>query len=251
LPYNVCNSNPITIMSDSTPIHNKEILCTEQANITVPTTKHKPIVACLTGLAHSGKDTSADDIVQTLQNLGLRVCKVGLADRVKFVSQHLIKLFYNITIPIEDFYDINKKEEIRDDYPQFAGKPFKLRTILQLVGSEIFRDLLWGDIWCDYIKLKYLTTDEYDVVIISDSRFHNEISYFKDMEKEGLLRYVTSGRIVRPKREALEAENQNHQSEIHIMTLPVEHEIINDGSLQDLHLRLKVIIDPISEHLKL
>ncbi len=212
---------------------------------------HKPIVACLTGLAHSGKDTSADDIVQTLRASGLRVCKVGLADRVKVVAQHLIKLFYNLSIPIEDFYDMAKKEEIRDDYPQFAGKPFKLRTILQLVGSEVFRDLLWGDIWCDYIKLKYLTSGLYDVVIISDSRFPNEISYFKDMEKEGLLQYVISCRIVRPKREALEAENQNHQSEIHIMNLTVDHEIINDSSLEDLHQKLTIMTDQIRTQFQL
>lgn len=211
-----------------------------------------PVVACLTGLAHSGKDTSADDLVKTLQHSGYRVCKVGLADRVKFVCQHLIKLFYNIEIPIEDFYDLNKKEEIRDDYPQFAGQPFKLRTILQLVGSEVFRDLLWGNIWCDYIKLKYLTppsaeatTEQYDIVIISDSRFPNEISYFQDMQKQGLLTFVTSCRIVRPERQALDANNQNHQSEIHIMNLQVDQEIINDGTLDNLHEKLKPLVNTI------
>jgi hypothetical protein len=211
----------------------------------LPVVPAPPIVACLTGLAHSGKDTSADDLVKTLQHYGYRVCKVGLADRVKFVCQHLIKLFYNIEIPIEDFYDMDKKEEIRDDYPQFAGQPFKLRTILQLVGSEVFRDLLWGNIWCDYIKLKYLTTGQYDIVIISDSRFPNEISYFQDMKEQGLLTFVTSCRIVRPKRQALEATNQNHQSEIHIMNLHVDREIINDGTLENLHDKLAPLVNVI------
>ena len=126
----------------------------------------KPIVICLTGLAHSGKDTCADIIINSIQLHGLNICKVGLADRVKIISQHLIKLFYNIDIPIDEFYDTNKKELVRYDYPQFAGKPFKLRTIMQQVGSEVIRDLLWIDIWCDYVKRHYIQSGIYDVIII-------------------------------------------------------------------------------------
>jgi len=198
----------------------------------------KPIVIELTGLAHSGKDTSADYLVSTLKAQGISAIKVGLADRLKVICQHLIKLFYGIEIPIEEFYDMEKKEMVRDDYPQFAGKPFKLRTILQLIGSEVFRELLWSGIWCDYVQRNYLTSEKYQVVIMSDCRFPDEINYFKELERTHEIYEVISARILRPNREALTGDNQTHQSEIYILTLPVQYEIINDGTKAELYAQL-------------
>ena len=100
----------------------------------------KPFVISFTGLAHSGKDTSSDYLVRKLSEKGYKVTKVGLADRLKHLCRKLIKMFYSIDISIEDFYDINKKEQIRPELPWFNNQPFTLRTVLQQIGSEIFRD---------------------------------------------------------------------------------------------------------------
>jgi hypothetical protein len=198
----------------------------------------KSSVVALTGLAHSGKDTSADYLVKMFSDQGLSVIKVGLADRLKYICKHLIKLFYNIDVPIEDFYDLDKKEMIREDYPAFSGKPFKLRTILQLVGSEIFREMLWSSVWCDYVSKNLLSNGKYDVVIISDCRFQDELDYFSNLHKQGQISNMFSCRILRPSRDALSIENQNHQSERYILTLDVQNEIHNVGTKEALYLKL-------------
>jgi len=206
----------------------------------------KPIVVELTGLAHSGKDTSADFIVSFLNSIGVSAIKIGLADRLKVICQHLIKLFYNIEIPMEEFYDMEKKEMIRDDYPQFAGRPFKLRTVLQLIGSEVFRDLLWSSIWCDYVYRNFLLNEKYQVIVLSDCRFPDEIEYFKSLEEKGDVTEVISARILRSSREELCGGNQNHQSEIYISSLTVEFEINNNNTKDDLYEILqKTIINKI------
>jgi hypothetical protein len=205
-----------------------------------------PIVICLSGLAGSGKDTVADELERLLRSkFGLKVCKIALAGRVKIICKHLIKLFYNIDIPTEDFYDTEKKEQIRDDLPLFAGKPFKIRTIMQMVGTEIFRNLLWFDIWCDYVKSHYLTQKDYDVIIISDCRMKNEITYFKELKNQSCLSHVISYKIIRPSHKVLDIDNSKHQSEIEIESLPVDYEIINDGTINELYGQVLLIADKI------
>ncbi len=197
-----------------------------------------PSVVCITGLAGSGKDTSATYIVEQLKLCGFRAIRVGLADQLKFICQKLIKLFHCVDISIDDFFDQNKKELICPEHPKFNDLPFKLRTILQLVGSEVFREYLWEDIWCDYANRKYIQSGLYDVIVISDSRFPNEITYFEDLKTQGKVTQIISCRIIRPNRKELESTNQLHQSEVQIMTLPVQMEILNDSNYETLYQQL-------------
>ena len=207
----------------------------------------KPIVVIFTGEAHSGKDTSADYVVNHLCSRGIKAIKVGLADQLKYICKRLIKLFYNIDIPIEDFFDIGKKEQIIDDYPQFAGKSFKLRTILQLIGSEVFREQLWASIWCDYVYRTFILQNQYQVVVISDCRFPDELKYFNELCDKETLSKLISCRLVRPSKNNLSIENRSHQSETHTSNLPVQHEIINDQTFNDLYHSLdRLILNQIS-----
>ena len=203
------------------------------------------MVICLTGFAHSGKDTTANHMVEACQQKGLKAIRLGLADRLKVICQKLIELFYGLCIPLEDFYDPIKKEIEHPEYPMFAGKPFKLRTILQIVGSEVFREYLWGDIWCDYIYRTYICNPSHDVIIMSDCRFPNELDYYVRLVHKGEISKCLSYRIVRPQREALATENQSHQSERHIMTLPVDTEILNNGTIEDLYAKANAIVDDV------
>ena len=209
----------------------------------------RPIVLSLSGVAHSGKDTSADYFVKYYQNAGFRTIKIGLADRLKVICQRLIKLFYNIDIPIEDFSDFDKKEMIREDYPQFDGKPFKIRTILQQVGSECFRDCLWSSIWCDYVKRTFFESNQYDVIIISDCRFPNEIEYFEKMAESKDLVTCQTCRVTRPTRVELSNENKSHQSESHNSELKVMYEIDNSSSYEHLYKQLDAVIEVVNREI--
>jgi hypothetical protein len=197
----------------------------------------RPHIITFSGLAHSGKDTSADYLVEKFNQLGIKAIKIGLADRLKVISQKLIKLFYDIDIPIEEFYDMEKKELVREDLPDFEGKSFKLRTVLQKVGTEIFRDMLWSGIWCDYVAKNLSKLDEYQVIIISDCRFPDELDYFKQIKSRQLL----SIRVDRPSCEKLAADNQTHASEIHVNSLPVNVVLHNSGTLENLYYKLDKI----------
>lgn len=194
------------------------------------------IVIGITGKAHSGKDTSADYIVSLLNKY--KVIKVCLADQLKYICQKLVKCFYNIDMPIEDFYDFLKKEQEQPELPQFNGKPFKIRTILQTIGTDICRNMLFRSIWCDYIKEKYITPNSYDIIVVSDIRMLDEIKYFKGLET---LKFL-SIRINRTNRDQIDVANQLHESEANIDELCVDYDVSNDDTLDELHELLELII---------
>lgn len=201
-----------------------------------------PIVIGITGLAHSGKDTSADYIVSKLGEKYDPKCvtKVALADQLKSICHHLVKFFYNIDIPLEDFYDIHKKEQFRDDLPQFAGQPFKIRTILQLIGTEIFRDRISEAVWCQYVKEHNIKTGH--VIVISDIRMPNEVQYFRQMETNGELSRFICLRVTREGRDVLTGGNARHKTESMIESLPVDYEINNNGTYDELYTKLGTIL---------
>lgn len=182
----------------------------------------KPIVILITGYAHSGKDTAGNYLVKKYIELGYNVRKVALADRLKLITQRLIKLFYNVEISIDEFYDQESKEKIRDNMPH------TLRTLLQQIGSEIFRDILWKNIWCDIVS-KELS----DITIITDIRFDSELQYFLNLYNEGILNNCITIRIDRQRHLIMQ-----HQSEANIESLAVKHVIDNNQDLDHLYAQL-------------
>jgi hypothetical protein len=201
----------------------------------------KPLVIGITGLAHSGKDTSADYLYSKLKTK-CNVVKIALADQLKIICQMLIQMFYGQQIPLDEFYDLEKKEAIREELPIFAGRPFKLRTVLQMVGTEIFRDLISKAVWCNYVKEKYIDSNVCDVLIISDIRMPDEITFFANLAKNQQIAGFKCYRIIRANRSALSENNQAHQRERLISTLQVDHDIINESSLDNLYRNIDEII---------
>lgn len=201
----------------------------------------RPVIIGISGLAHSGKDTSADYLLSQLKH-DYKIIKIGLADRLKIICQRLIYLFHGILIPLEDFYDFAKKETIRNDLPYFAGQPFKIRTVLQQVGTDVFRDLIWSSIWCDYVKKNYIDCGDYQIIVISDLRLPDEVEFFYHLAQIGYISDFISFKLIRPNREQLTDNNQQHKSEIANFMVRVDQEIMNDTSIQDLYQKLDQLI---------
>lgn len=186
-------------------------------------------IITISGISGSGKDTSANFILKKLKKNGYKVIKVALADCLKVICQKIIKLFYGIDIHIDEFYDREKKELIRENLPYFNGSPFKIRNVLQQIGTQIFRDNLWNDIWCDFIYKNYINK-KYDYIIISDCRFPNELKYFE--------KYNTISIKINRK---LKDNCTSHVSESFIDSIKTTYTIDNNSSIKELYKKIDKI----------
>ena len=139
---------------------------------------------CVSGKAQNGKDTTSAIINQKLTELGYKTIIVHYADLVKYIC----KTFFN--------WDGNKDE--------------KGRTLLQYVGTDVVRKSK-PDYWVDFIiDMVDFFHENWDYVIVSDTRFPNEIQKIKDHGYQ-----VIHIKVVRPNFESpLTEEQQKHLSEI-------------------------------------
>jgi molybdopterin-guanine dinucleotide biosynthesis protein len=161
-------------------------------------------VFTITGKARHGKDTIAEMMKDILEERGYRVLLTHYADLLKYIC----KTFFNWN---------GEKDE--------AG-----RTILQKVGTETVRTQK-PDFWVDFIiDILNLFPYEWDVVIIPDTRFPNEI---ERLNEEGFdTEFV---RVFRPNFDnGLTEEQKNHKSEIALDNYEADVEITNEGTLDEL-----------------
>jgi hypothetical protein len=199
----------------------------------------------LTGYAHCGKDTCADYLVKLMASKGHSAVCVALADPLKKISKSLIELFYGKDIPLISFYDQDIKDRTNADMPLFAGQPFKIRTVLQQVGTEVFRQHLEPLIWCRYLKEHFLDTELYDCIIISDIRMVDELEYFRRLKSPYRFKCL---RIVRPQASSI---GQTHSSEAQIDRLVTDVQIDNSGTLEQTYAQLNSFISsqvPVLSH---
>lgn len=159
---------------------------------------------CIGGKARNGKDTTARILCEELQAKGKRVLIAHYADLLKYMCK--------------TFFGWNGE---KDD----VG-----RTLLQRVGTDVVRKKS-PNYWVDYIVgVVSLFPDEWDYVIVADTRFPNEL---ERIEKKGYdYTYVKVDRqnFVSP----LTEEQQNHPSEIALDGVVPNYVIRNGGTLDDL-----------------
>lgn len=145
---------------------------------------NKPKIITFSGKSCHGKDTSADILTKFLQEAGLRVLRINMADFLKHIARQYLG------------WDGNKDE---------PG-----RTLLQQLGTEKVRHR-FPDFWVDtVIKITKVLEDDFDYVLIGDCRFPNEISKWRE---EGY--FVTTTLVRRPnfENDGLTEEQKQHPSE--------------------------------------
>lgn len=112
----------------------------------------KNIVMTFTGLANSGKDTCVEKMKTHFEKHGKKVFCLAYGDYVKSLCTRNFG------------YDDTKKEDFRD--------------LLQLFGTDLVRNIE-EDFWVRVVFTTIdLLNDEYDVFLISDARFMNELQPF-------------------------------------------------------------------------
>lgn len=179
------------------------------------------------GKSRNGKDTIADYLVS----------KYAFE---KLILSEPLKEACKILFGFNDEQLYGNSKEIID--PNFGTSP---RIILQYLGTDIFRkDInkiipnINDNFWMNIVIKKYLEKckeNKNTKVVISDIRFKNEIDTFRKMN--GILI-----KIIRPN---VNTEDQ-HESEKNIPTLECDHDIINDGTIQDLYKKIDFLIQSLN-----
>lgn len=160
-------------------------------------------VITISGKAECGKDTTATVLKTELETLGYSVLITHYADLLKYVCKQ--------------FFGWNGKKDEEG------------RTLLQIVGTEGIRTKE-PTYWVDFVKqILEFFPNEWDFVLIPDTRFPNEI----DGMKEGFQ--TISVKIVRPNFEnSLTEEQRNHVSETALDNYIFDYIITNPGTMNGL-----------------
>ena len=183
------------------------------------------IIIGLTGKKHSGKDTTADYLVNNYNFI-----KIAFADSLKMACREIFG-FNN-----DQLFDENIKEQIDKDW---GHSP---REIFQKVGTELFRNTLpqlcvniHDDIWIRSVekKIKNIinnTNDKNNIkIVITDIRFPNELTFVQNY----------GGHIWKILRDEQQLTNEQltneHSSEKHLNNFSYDHQINNNSTLDDLY----------------
>lgn len=195
------------------------------------------MIVGLLGFIGSGKGTAGD----ILKDMGFT--PVSFAKGVKDVTAQMFGWPRHL---LEG--DTEKSREWREQPDEFwskeFGKEFTPRYALQLMGTEVGRDVFHKDFWVISLK-RYMLQNQEQNYVITDVRFQNEIQFVHDMG--GCLIEIQRG--VKPHwydvavrsnngdfkaLKFMEQQSGIHASEWSWVGGPIDHTIDNNGSLEDL-----------------
>lgn len=161
-------------------------------------------VIAVSGRARHGKDTVANILQKQLEEDGHRVLITHYADLLKYICT----TFFNWN---------GEKDE--------AG-----RTLLQYVGTDVVRKNN-PDYWVDFVAdiLNYFE-DQWDYVVIPDTRFPNEFNRLKERGLDAVHLRVVRPDFISP----LTKEQQAHPSETALDDVKPDFYIVNDRDLKTL-----------------
>lgn len=132
--------------------------------------------------AGAGKDTAYDLLKGSLEARGYKITRLAFADKLKEALG--IILGFDVDRLKWD-YDYKQGRTLDDGSPDPACEMLGMnrRVIMQLFGTEAMRQGLHSDIWIIALKLaiKCGEYDGYDVGVLTDCRFLNELWFVKDM----------------------------------------------------------------------
>lgn len=167
----------------------------------------RKLVFTISGTAGHGKDTLAKCMKLYFEKTcGKKVCILHFADYLKYIC----KQYYG--------WDGCKDEEGR--------------TLLQQVGTNQVR-AKYPNFWVDNTKdtIKKVLWDAYDVFIIPDSRFPNEIGRFIEDDADWHFKSI---KVIRPDApNILTEEQKNHPSETALRDYPFNW-IVENTTLEAL-----------------
>jgi hypothetical protein len=163
----------------------------------------------ITGKKFSGKDTLGDYFVK---NYGYE--RIAYADALK----EAVKCIFDLD---DEQLNGSKKEEI-DEFWQKTP-----REILQYVGTNLLIPDVGKNIWVYVVKRKIINKLKQNPnakFIITDARFHNEVNIIKEL----------GGTVLKLKRN-VNSNEDTHESETLIDSLPSDYEFNNNSTKENLY----------------
>jgi hypothetical protein len=188
------------------------------------------------GFIGSGKGTVGD----ILSDIGF--AKISFASHLKDVTSVMFGWDRNL---LEG--DTDESREFREEMDPFwsekLDRKFTPRLALQLMGTEVGRNVFGENIWIHSLENKIKDVSKHYVV--TDVRFQNEIDWIR--KQKGILIEIRRGKLPLWYNVASEANNGCQHSisimkdvEVHesewkwINKQNVDHVVRNDGTLEDL-----------------
>lgn len=190
-----------------------------------------PIICGVTGLARHGKDSIATYMVE---QFGFQ--QFSFAATLKSMALVLDPIVACFTDFDEAYNDTavgqRLSEEVEAGGWEGAKKNPEVRRFLQVLGTEAVRDHLGEQTWVNACKLA-IDNNGADRVVISDCRFPNEADAIHEW----------GGTVLRVERPGFDnGVDRRHPSEAHVMSLPADVVIQNDGTLDDLNREVDLIL---------
>ena len=184
-----------------------------------------PFIIAICGYKRSGKDTIAEYLTK---NYNYNHYKI--TDKLR----KIVQLLFNLN---DNDYEINK-EKIDNRWN------ITPRKMMQFIGTEVFQykiQELLPDIGRDF-WIKSLLSDKLlnniknndHKIVISDLRFIHEYENLKKLNIPFIVIKVTNNRI---------KNIDNHVSETEYLKIPINYEIKNNGSLEELYNNINEIFN--------
>ena len=137
----------------------------------------------IAGKAESGKTTFGMMLKESFEAEGKRVLMINYADAVKYIAKQ--------------YYNWNGE---KDEYG---------RSLLQEIGTEKGREGFYEDVWIMIVNLFInVMRKDFDVFIIGDCRFPNEVYYWKEIPDTYSIKIIRDNHISQ-----LTEEQKQHPSE--------------------------------------
>jgi len=181
-----------------------------------------------TGVASSGKDTSADIFLSLIDGSKTFV-RLSFAKPLKDAA----KILWDLTD--EQLYTSKKNDLIENDPWEFNGHKTSPRELLQWLGTDVLRKHMNEDFFAIHMEKQispYL--GKVDYILITDVRFDSEAKFIKKYDKSQIIH------IFRPSLHKISLSN--HSSENGISNQFIDNVIVNNGTLEDLSNKIELLI---------
>ncbi len=119
-------------------------------------------------------------------------------------------------------------ESIRNLFDTDLFDPISNREVLQVVGTEVFRNCFRGTFWIDLMSIRMRQAEKSgaELVFVTDVRFKNEIRAIQEL----------GGKLIRVIRDTGKEDQIPHASELEMLEIPnseFDFVVDNNGSIEE------------------